>query len=56
MRAGPTPSDPEGSSGKHCDRVPELPEARASLRSDLINKWESTPPWLIKNLHTSSPR
>ncbi len=33
MRASRTPSDPEGSSGKHCNRVSELPEARASLRS-----------------------
>jgi DNA polymerase III subunit gamma/tau len=36
MRASRTPSDPEGSSGKHCNRVSELPEARASLRSAII--------------------
>ncbi len=31
-----TPSDPEGSSGKHYDRVLEFPEARTSLRSAFI--------------------
>ncbi len=36
MRASQTPSDPEGSSGKHCNRVSDSPEARASLRSALI--------------------
>ncbi len=36
MRASRTPSDPEGSSGKHCNRVSELPGARASLRSAII--------------------
>ena len=36
MRASRTPSDPEGSSGKHCNRVSDLPEARASSRSAII--------------------
>ena len=36
MRASRTPSDPEGSSGKHCNRVSELPEARVPLRSAII--------------------
>ena len=36
MRASRTPSDPEGSSGKHCNRVSDSPEAHASLRSAFI--------------------
>ncbi len=36
MKASRTPSDPEGSSGKHCNRVPDSPGARASLRSAII--------------------
>ena len=38
IRASPTPSDPEGSSGKHCDCVLEFPEAHASLRTANFNK------------------